>query len=217
MANIKTGKAQKKDVENGKAQSLQDFTKFVQPLIERHYGGKVLLDQELGEDGKVYESEYGYAFDNYAGKDGIIVVKHGQGGGHVLSFAQRMRRLKPGQPLYNSFTLREAKASSWDTELGKLVENYENGFDRPQITIQAYSLNGILLSVGIVKTDDLAKFAIEKIVRGGDKPSPETWQRRFIPGVCFLAIPFDYLIRNGVPVTILTPAPVGEEETETAA
>ena len=83
-----------------------------------------------------------------------------------------------------------------------MVHSTKNNTQRPDLFIQSYMQKDTVLSVNIVRYDDLAKFVEEKVVKGGDSPGPQTWQRCFNPadGTYFISVPFNYLEKNGVKI-----------------
>lgn len=204
---------QHREAEATKALSAFDFQTVIKPVLENHFSGRVLTDAII-RDGRVYETEYGHSQDLWSGRDGHIeICKRGQHGARYnLSFAYRLQWIKSGSIPYNSFTVREWKQANFDgyeTELAKMIDAWSLGYDRPQLIIQAYLMQGTkdLVTLGIARFDHVAKFLSEKVLTKKEKPGKESWFRSQVAGARFIVLPWEYLQYHGVPVTILTPSP----------
>jgi hypothetical protein len=92
-------------------------------------------------------------------KSGVDYIREDEKG--LQGIAARVQWIKQGYKPYNSFTIRFERHTKTETEYKKRTSQIKNGYFYPAFTLQAYfedSDNNKLISIGVIKTNDLYKF-----------------------------------------------------------
>lgn len=141
--------------------SAKAFTEQIWPQIRDYLGGGELLSVE-----EIQSSPFAKMFDILAGFDAIQVTPDGRVRGISSRVQQPPRNfmLRPPNRCwhpYNTFTIRESRASGATTEMEKRTRAIQDGSLYPAITVQGYvqdAAAGPWLTIGVSETRHLFEF-----------------------------------------------------------
>lgn len=174
------------DVQRDLSDSASAFVSVVWPKIGKWFGGGRLLPVE-----SVTDSEFTSTLDMLAGIDAWHVLDNVG----IRGIASRVQRVAERQISYSSFTIRSARRSGAETELAKRIramQNPEQGWLLPTLTIQAYVSDDQLEYAAAVRTRDMFEYII------ADNATDE--QRNRFDGNAFKVVWVDDLITAGYTV-----------------
>ena len=123
--------------------SMNVFDKIIRPVLPQLVTGEYI--QVEGRD-----EEIAKILDENVGID-VMVNK----GDSIFGLGSRIQ-IDSG--VWNTFTIRCGRQSGHITELEKLRNAIKNDSMRPQLTMQAYVVNGELKSIAIAKTRDIIDY-----------------------------------------------------------
>ena len=133
-------------VMNDMRYSLKQVEK-ARPIIRDLLGGGEIKAVEGRDD------EICLMLDQNCGTDYFQKYKNGV----VFGIGSRFQSIAPGQPLYNTFTIRKARESGAPTEYEKRKLAIEKNGIYPYWTMHGYysSVTGDILSLAIARTEDI--------------------------------------------------------------
>ncbi len=164
------------DVQRNLSDSAGDFLRVVWPRVSRFCGGGALTPTEA-----VTSTWMNRQLDTLGGIDAwqLLDDRHTMRG-----IASRVQWIKPGDPVWESFTIRATTRNGGPTEWQKrcaAISDNTRGWLIPHLTIQAYISTprgaGSLLSAAVIRTTDLYEYAMPLWDRARSKPNPADGNR----------------------------------------
>lgn len=178
--------------------SSQAFAEHVWPEIQWACGGGELTPVE-----SVTAEGMTKTLDVLAGIDAWQVIDNR---GYMRGIASRVQEIRPGEKLWNTFTVRSRRANGAATEYAKrlgAIRQSSDGALYPGLTVQAYVRdfsNGPLLSAAVVRTVDLIMWFERQLEKGPLRERRATAGARRGQAEFFYWADWDVLRADGVEI-----------------